>query len=327
LAGKIGLSKPRLFGTPSMVVNSDIKDMSAFGIVFLSSSKHHRLSLNYIFKCNSVFSVQTDRGVLNAFNVNIPIGNGKTFYGRIVEFCRALRAVYRHICFVRSLVGCNAKFRRVERAPLYSLYSLVAGIFLIFNSPRPSPPRVSTLFDGDGHTFASYLNRRTVYGEWGGGQSTIFALGRGVQAIYSVESDPLVAQALRMATAPYQSELLVNIPSVQADMVTSWGYPLSNEFSAKDYVEGFPLIDALDFILIDGRFRVACFAYAYVRAREGCVICFDDFWPRPHYHAVLDLIGPSSEAPRQLFYEIPAIGRRKITEAEEILRVYLGDPR
>ena len=41
-----------------------------------------------------------------------------------------------------------------------------------------------------------------------------------------------------------------------------------------------------DTILIDGRFRVACFLYSLLRARVGATIIFDDYFDRPHYFVV-----------------------------------------
>ena len=45
---------------------------------------------------------------------------------------------------------------------------------------------------------------------------------------------------------------------------------------------------AIDFILIDGRFRVACCLKCVDLINSECFIAFDDFLNRPYYHIVLD---------------------------------------
>ena len=45
---------------------------------------------------------------------------------------------------------------------------------------------------------------------------------------------------------------------------------------------------SIDLVLIDGRFRVACCLKCYNIISKNCVIAFDDFLNREHYHIVLD---------------------------------------
>jgi hypothetical protein len=45
---------------------------------------------------------------------------------------------------------------------------------------------------------------------------------------------------------------------------------------------------SIDLILIDGRFRVACCLKCFDVINPNCLIAFDDFLNRPHYHVVLD---------------------------------------
>jgi hypothetical protein len=44
----------------------------------------------------------------------------------------------------------------------------------------------------------------------------------------------------------------------------------------------------IDFILIDGRFRVACCLKCFDIINSNCLIAFDDFLDRPQYHVILD---------------------------------------
>ena len=47
-------------------------------------------------------------------------------------------------------------------------------------------------------------------------------------------------------------------------------------------------IKDIDFVFIDGRFRAACCLKCYDIIKDDCLIAFDDFLNRPHYHIVLD---------------------------------------
>ena len=43
----------------------------------------------------------------------------------------------------------------------------------------------------------------------------------------------------------------------------------------------------IDFVFIDGRFRVACCLKCHDIIQDNCLIAFDDFLNRPQYHIVL----------------------------------------
>ena len=44
----------------------------------------------------------------------------------------------------------------------------------------------------------------------------------------------------------------------------------------------------IDTVMIDGRFRVACCLKCFDIIGKDCLVIFDDFLDRPHYHVVLD---------------------------------------
>jgi hypothetical protein len=71
-----------------------------------------------------------------------------------------------------------------------------------------------------------------------------------------------------------------------------------------------------DFVLIDGRFRVACFFYTVMRAGPGTRIVFDDYKFRPHYHLVEEVLVPTERNGRQCLFVVP---EKRNTEALERL--------
>jgi len=57
-------------------------------------------------------------------------------------------------------------------------------------------------------------------------------------------------------------------------------------------------------ILIDGRFRVACFLASLLLAKPGTIILFDDYVNRPHYHVVEKHLSLSKAAGRMVEFVI-----------------------
>ena len=47
-----------------------------------------------------------------------------------------------------------------------------------------------------------------------------------------------------------------------------------------------------DLVLVDGRFRVACFLYSLLHMKAGGVILWDDYTNRPEYHSVERFLKP-----------------------------------
>ena len=74
----------------------------------------------------------------------------------------------------------------------------------------------------------------------------------------------------------------------------SWGHPGKNSTNIQkiNYSNHMRKLSkeeqySIDLVFIDGRFRVACCLKCYDIIKEDCLIIFDDFLDRPHYHIVL----------------------------------------
>jgi len=72
--------------------------------------------------------------------------------------------------------------------------------------------------------------------------------------------------------------------------VGAWGTPINIarygdfwKYSVAPWKKATELNVVPDTVLIDGRFRVACFLYSLLSARVGTTIIFDDYFDRPHY--------------------------------------------
>lgn len=128
--------------------------------------------------------------------------------------------------------------------------------------------------------------------EYGAGGSTVLAARLGVSTILSVESDAgFLEMTFEQARKVNQGAKLVSHP-VDIGPTGDWGRPTD-----RSKVDLWPLycssiwsrikadgLDQPDLILVDGRFRVACFLASMAFAKAGTCILFDDYMDRPHYH-------------------------------------------
>lgn len=154
--------------------------------------------------------------------------------------------------------------------------------------------------------FKDEIGRARYYVEFGSGGSTVYASRLGVKTI-SVENDKFYARAVS------QKLYGKTVTQVVANMgiTREWGMPLFPRVcNARRYVmapwdtECFP-----DFILVDGRYRVAC-ALESARRAHACnasaILMFDDYSMRPYYHIVEEYLGSPQLVGRAAIFQIGA---------------------
>ena len=133
--------------------------------------------------------------------------------------------------------------------------------------------------------------------EFGAGGSTVFFANRGVQNIVTVESDAewikkllLGSALLRQRTKSGRWQAL----HAHIGVTGEWGIPLDKRPSVAwlNYHQAvWSAVDPslLDFVLIDGRFRVACALQVLMRTAERKLpVMIHDFSGRAHYHVLLN---------------------------------------
>lgn len=141
------------------------------------------------------------------------------------------------------------------------------------------------------------LSKANTYLEFGAGGSTIAALDAKVPRICTVDtSREWLAKVIEQAQDYPDTELqqiFIDIGPVKA-----WGFPTGKQHGNKwaDYSstpwsylheqEWSP-----NLVLIDGRFRCACFLTSWIFSREGTVILFDDYAGRDKYHIIETVAG------------------------------------
>lgn len=184
-------------------------------------------------------------------------------------------------------------------------------------SSRPRPYEDKENFAGFALSFppdAAALVRQElgaarVVLEYGSGGSTFLALEQGVEFIFSVESDARWASRIESALAAHHAPGRFHIHHADIGPTGNWGLPKGNSAARRfpAYAAGpydHPQFRHPDLILVDGRFRTACFITAMLRCTRPVRLLFDDYSDRPHYHWVEDFFTPSAHAGRMALFEI-----------------------
>jgi hypothetical protein len=162
------------------------------------------------------------------------------------------------------------------------------------------------------------LKSSNSYLEYGSGATTVMAASMGVRHVITTESDPnwlaALRHKLRLLGSPTQAELI----HVDIGPTGEWGFPTSDA-NWRDYPK-YPVTGwthclshnlTPDVVLIDGRFRVACFLASLVFGTQGTRILFDDYFDRPYYHTVEQFLRPAARHDRAAEFVIvdaPAMG-------------------
>jgi hypothetical protein len=140
--------------------------------------------------------------------------------------------------------------------------------------------------------FKNSLKQSNCYLEFGCGGSTVYASNEAkVRHILSVDTSlEWISQVLKEVRASNGNLHLVHIDLGE---VGDWGTPKSTEkygefwkYTVAPWKKASELQLVPDTVLIDGRFRVACFLYSLLVARVGTTLIFDDYFDRPEYFVV-----------------------------------------
>lgn len=173
------------------------------------------------------------------------------------------------------------------------------------------PPGDEPFMDAAGIArFKEEISKASRYVEFGSGGSTVVADRAGIEVI-SVENDPYYARAVASRLKGGAVRQIV----VHMGITGEWGFPMfPTAKKARRYVTA-PWVGSPfpDFVLVDGRYRVACALESARRAHLSgakAVLMFDDYVPRPQYHVVESLLGKPEIVGRSALFQI---GKQPVT--------------
>jgi hypothetical protein len=144
-----------------------------------------------------------------------------------------------------------------------------------------------------------------AYLEFGSGLSTEFVSKNYGCRIRSIDTSAEWVSRVRKTVARN-----VEVLHVDVGPVGSWGRPrgYSHRDEFEKYFElGFEGGFSPDAVLIDGRFRVACFLTSLLRCSPGTKIVFDDYPQRDYYHVVEEILEPEEVGSRQALFIRPSL--------------------
>ena len=160
------------------------------------------------------------------------------------------------------------------------------------------------LFDGETGLYIHYLENCKIYGEYGCGISTVFATNYAQKPTISVDTDNYWTKKVKEIVNLNSS---LHISFVNLGNLRGFGRPES--YILKENIKKYlnyiwEQNNKPDFVLIDGRFRVATFLTTLMNANEGTIVCFDDYQTRPFYHIVENFEKPIQKNNRQAFFKV-----------------------
>jgi hypothetical protein len=207
--------------------------------------------------------------------------------------------------------------------------------------------------------FMEYLKKSKRYLEFGLGGSTCLAIQyNNIEKIYSVEASSLwiskIENYKQISQSIRNERLTIDYVDINGDD-NHWSYPIddSKKNNWHNYYNPWLGVDFdPDFILVDGRFRVACILYIIIifyddsilpKVKSGTerkndindanqldqlYIAIHDYDFRPHYHIVeefLDIV--VFEKSLYIFIIKKGMTREKINQTRALLETYKHDTR
>lgn len=158
--------------------------------------------------------------------------------------------------------------------------------------------------------FTFLMKQTKCYLEYGTGASSIYASTFPLQKIYAVESDIKFLTSVSSIISSNNTDCQFLPFYVDIGPTKEWGYPINDK-----YVKNFPNYSfgvwdyadstSVDLVLIDGRFRIACFLASLINLTEGSTILFDDYINRSYYHEVETVVEPLSIHGRMAKFLVP----------------------
>ena len=160
------------------------------------------------------------------------------------------------------------------------------------------------LFNGNNELFLKHIKACTVFGEYGSGYTTIYAVNFAKKYTISAETSK---EWFNKVYKFLDKNTLLRLIWIDVGETGYWGWP--NSYSKSENFKKY--FNALwekdqkpDFVLIDGRFRVATFLSTLKFAKPGTYILFDDYVNREKYKIVENFEKPIETNNTQAIFKV-----------------------
>lgn len=145
--------------------------------------------------------------------------------------------------------------------------------------------------------------------EYGSGGSTVIAAELPGKVVFSVESDVKWLAGMQGYFDANQTASTVRMHHGRVGRTKAWGFPQTEDQFRKwpGYslsVWDLPEFVHPDVVLIDGRFRPACFLSVLFKITQPTTVLWDDYIDRPAYHEVEALAKPVEMIGRMARFEL-----------------------
>jgi hypothetical protein len=183
-------------------------------------------------------------------------------------------------------------------------------------------PRMS---EEEAALFLSFVRNSRNYVEFGTGGSTVLASKHVKNSILSVDSSRDWLDQVSLACGSSQTK--PQLKFIDVGPTGDWGFPTDASTKSRwpDYHSAIWKVQQsseADLYLVDGRFRVACFAQTTLHCKPDAIIGFHDFSSRPAYHCVREIAQEIATAGDMSFFH--PLSRRE--KAEAILQSHYTEP-
>ena len=158
---------------------------------------------------------------------------------------------------------------------------------------------------------ARYARARVIL-EYGSGGSTMLAASMPGKYVMSVESDRNWAIDLQWKIDQADMSSPAVVWHVDIGATGRWGRPVADDGWQRYHhyplsIWSEPFFRHPDTVLIDGRFRPACFVATAMRITRPVTVLFDDYVDRPAYHLVERFSAPRQKIGRMAMFELEPV--------------------
>lgn len=187
---------------------------------------------------------------------------------------------------------------------------------------RPRRPRL-TLPGPEAALVSEAYGAAGVVLEYGSGGSTVLAAELPGKRVFSVESDPVWAGNLQAYLDAAGLAAGVSLHVADIGPTGDWGAPVGDEGWRRYHRYPLSVWDRADFrhpdvVLVDGRFRAACFVAVMVRITRPVTLLFDDYVGRKPYHRVETWAAPVSQVGRMARFQLEP----RVFPSADITRIF-----